>query len=277
MMTSRLSARGITVGYGGEPVVHDLTVEIPDGQVTTIVGPNGCGKSTLLRTLARLLPPSSGQVVLDGAPITSMGTRDIATRLSLLPQSPIAPEGLLVRDLVGRGRHPHQRWFAQWSRQDEEVVEAALAMTDTSDLRDRPLDQLSGGQRQRAWIAMTLAQDTDLMLLDEPTTYLDLAHQVEVLELVCRLNRERARTVAMVLHDLNLAARYSDLVVVMHEGRIVTQGSPTEVFTTEMLSDVFGLEAEILPDPRTGLPIVVPVSSSANPAAAAISTAALAG
>jgi iron complex transport system ATP-binding protein len=276
-MTSRLSARGITVGYGGEPVVHDLTVEIPDGQVTTIVGPNGCGKSTLLRTLARLLPPSSGQVVLDGAPITSMGTRDIATRLSLLPQSPIAPEGLLVRDLVGRGRHPHQRWFAQWSRQDEEVVEAALAMTDTSDLRDRPLDQLSGGQRQRAWIAMTLAQDTDLMLLDEPTTYLDLAHQVEVLELVCRLNRERARTVAMVLHDLNLAARYSDLVVVMHEGRIVTQGSPTEVFTTEMLSDVFGLEAEILPDPRTGLPIVVPVSSSANPAAAAISTAALAG
>jgi iron complex transport system ATP-binding protein len=276
-MTSRLSARGITVGYGGEPVVHDLTVEIPDGQVTTIVGPNGCGKSTLLRTLARLLPPSSGQVVLDGAPITSMGTRDIATRLSLLPQSPIAPEGLLVRDLVGRGRHPHQRWFAQWSRQDEEVVEAALTMTDTSDLRDRPLDQLSGGQRQRAWIAMTLAQDTDLMLLDEPTTYLDLAHQVEVLELVCRLNRERARTVAMVLHDLNLAARYSDLVVVMHEGRIVTQGSPTEVFTTEMLSDVFGLEAEILPDPRTGLPIVVPVSSSANPAAAAISTAALAG
>jgi iron complex transport system ATP-binding protein len=276
-MTSRLSARGITVGYGGEPVVHDLTVEIPDGQVTTIVGPNGCGKSTLLRTLARLLPPSSGQVVLDGAPITSMATRDIATRLSLLPQSPIAPEGLLVRDLVGRGRHPHQRWFAQWSRQDEEVVEAALAMTDTSDLRDRPLDQLSGGQRQRAWIAMTLAQDTDLMLLDEPTTYLDLAHQVEVLELVCRLNRERARTVAMVLHDLNLAARYSDLVVVMHEGRIVTQGSPTEVFTTEMLSDVFGLEAEILADPRTGLPIVIPLSSSANPAGAVVSTAALAG
>jgi iron complex transport system ATP-binding protein len=276
-MTARLSARGITVGYGGEPVVHDLTVEIPDGQVTTIVGPNGCGKSTLLRTLARLLPPSSGQVLLDGAPITSMGTRDIATRLSLLPQSPIAPEGLLVRDLVGRGRHPHQRWFAQWSRQDEEVVEAALAMTDTSDLRDRPLDQLSGGQRQRAWIAMTLAQDTDLMLLDEPTTYLDLAHQVEVLELVCRLNRERARTVAMVLHDLNLAARYSDLVVVMHEGRIVTQGSPADVFTAGLLRDVFSLEAEILADPRTGLPIVIPLSSSANPAGAVVSTAALAG
>ena len=276
-MTSRLNAQDITVGYGGAPVVHDLTVEIPDGQVTTIVGPNGCGKSTLLRTLARLLTPTSGQVVLDGTPITSLGTRDIATRLSLLPQSPIAPEGLLVRDLVGRGRHPHQRWFAQWSHQDEEVVEAALAMTDTTDLRDRPLDQLSGGQRQRAWIAMTLAQDTDLMLLDEPTTYLDLAHQVEVLELVCRLNRERSRTVAMVLHDLNLAARYSDLVVVMHEGRIVTQGSPGDVFTTEMLLDVFALEAEILADPRTGLPIVVPLSSSANPAAAVVSTAALAG
>ena len=276
-MTSRLHAQDITVGYGGAPVVHDLTVEIPDGQVTTIVGPNGCGKSTLLRTLARLLAPTSGRVVLDGSPITSLGTRDIATRLSLLPQSPVAPEGLLVRDLVGRGRHPHQRWFAQWSHQDEEVVGAALAMTDTTDLRDRPLDQLSGGQRQRAGIAMTLAQDTDLVLLDEPTTYLDLAHQVEVLELVCRLNRERSRTVAMVLHDLNLAARYSDLVVVMHEGRIVTQGTPTDVLTAELLRDVFSLEAEILADPRTGLPIVVPLSSSAIPAAVVPSAAALAG
>jgi iron complex transport system ATP-binding protein len=276
-MTSRLSSRSVTVGYGGAPVVHDLSVEIPDGQVTTVVGPNGCGKSTLLRTLARLLAPTSGHVLLDGAPITSRSTRDIATRLALLPQSPVAPEGLLVRDLVGRGRHPHQRWFSQWSMKDEEVVETAMAMTDTTALRDRPLDQLSGGQRQRAWIAMTLAQDTDLMLLDEPTTYLDLAHQVEVLELVCRLNRERSRTVAMVLHDLNLAARYSDLVVVMHAGRIVTQGPPAEVFTARMLSDVFGLEAEILSDPRTGLPIVVPLSSSANPAGAMLSTTALAG
>jgi iron complex transport system ATP-binding protein len=276
-MTSRLSSRNVTVGYGGAPVVHDLSVEIPDGQVTAIVGPNGCGKSTLLRTLARLLAPTSGRVLLDGAPITSMSTRDIATRLTLLPQSPVAPEGLLVRDLVSRGRHPHQRWFSQWSKKDEEVVEAAMAMTDTTALRDRPLDQLSGGQRQRAWIAMTLAQDTDLMLLDEPTTYLDLAHQVEVLELVCRLNRERSRTVAMVLHDLNLAARYSDLVVVMHTGRIVTQGPAAEVFTAQMLSEVFGLEADILSDPRTGLPIVVPLSSSANPAGAMLSTTALAG
>ena len=190
-----------------------------------------------------------------------MPTREIARRLSLLPQSPTAPDGLLVRDLVGRGRHPHQRWFRQWSHDDEEIVEGALALTDTADLRDRPLDQLSGGQQQRAWIAMTLAQDTELMLLDEPTTYLDLAHQVEVLDLVARLNRERGRTVAMVLHDLNLAARYSDVVIVLKDGAVVTQGAATDVFTVEMLRDVFGLEADILADPRTGLPIVVPHSA----------------
>jgi iron complex transport system ATP-binding protein len=194
-----------------------------------------------------------------------MGTREIATRLALLPQSPVAPEGLLVRDLVGRGRHPHQRWFSQWSPADEEIVESALAMTDTGALRDRPLEQLSGGQRQRAWIAMTLAQDTDLMLLDEPTTYLDLAHQVEVLDLVTRLNRERGRTVALVLHDLNLAARYSDVIVVMKHGRVVTQGSPTEVFAAPLLAEVFGLAADVLTDPRTGLPIVVPTSSATRP------------
>jgi iron complex transport system ATP-binding protein len=172
-----------------------------------------------------------------------------------------------VRDLVGRGRHPHQRWFSQWSPGDEAIVEAALEMTDTSDLRDRALDQLSGGQRQRAWIAMTLAQDTELLLLDEPTTYLDLAHQVEVLDLVTRLNRERNRTVVMVLHDLNLAARYSDLIVVMKDGEVVCEGTPTDVFTPPMLAETFGLEADVLPDPRTGLPIVVPTSSSAAAAA----------
>ena len=260
---ARLRAESVTVGYGAEPVVRDLSLAIPDGRVTTIIGPNGCGKSTLLRTMARLLSPTSGRVVLDEQPIGSIPTKEIATRMALLPQSPIAPEGLLVRDLVGRGRHPHQRWFSQWSRHDEDVVDAALAMTDTLDLRDRPLDQLSGGQRQRAWIAMTLAQDTDLMLLDEPTTYLDLAHQVEVLDLVTRLNRERGRTVAMVLHDLNLAARYSDLIVVMKAGVVVEQGTPTDVFTPQLLSAVFGLEADVLADPRTGLPIVVPTSAAA--------------
>ncbi len=261
-MACRLRAEAVTVGYGGDPVVRDLTLAIPDGQVTSIIGPNGCGKSTLLRTLARLLKPTSGTVHLDDEPITSIRTRDIATRLALLPQSPIAPDGLLVRDLVGRGRHPHQRWFAQWSKDDEDVVTSAMRLTDVLDLADRPIDQLSGGQRQRAWIAMTLAQDSDLMLLDEPTTYLDLAHQVEVLDLVCRLNRQRGRTVALVLHDLNLAARYSHHIVVMRAGEIVAQGTPAEVFTADLLLDVFSLEAEILADPRTGLPIVVPRSSA---------------
>jgi len=263
----RLGAEEITVGYGGDPVIRDLTLDIPDGMVTAIVGPNGCGKSTLLRTLARLLKPSDGRVRLDGEAIDAVSTREVSRRLALLPQSPIAPDGLLVRDLVGRGRHPHQTWFRQWSPSDEQIVEQALRMTDTWDLRDRALDQLSGGQRQRAWIAMTLAQDTDLVLLDEPTTFLDLAHQVEVLDLVTRLNRERGRTVAMVLHDLNLAARYSDLVVVMKSGVVVTIGTPREVFTSALLEDVFGLRADILDDPRTGLPVVVPVSAPAQAAA----------
>jgi iron complex transport system ATP-binding protein len=263
-LAARLGVEAVTVGYGGDPVVRDLTLDVPDGQVTTIVGPNGCGKSTLLRTLARLLKPSGGRVRLDGRAIDATSTREVSRRLALLPQSPVAPDGLLVRDLVGRGRHPHQRWFRQWSPDDEQLVETALRMTDTWDLRDRALDQLSGGQRQRAWIAMTLAQDTELVLLDEPTTFLDLAHQVEVLDLVTRLNRERGRTVAMVLHDLNLAARYSDVVVVMKDGEVVTQGSPREVFTAPLLAEVFGLRADVLDDPRSGLPVVVPVSSTAS-------------
>jgi iron complex transport system ATP-binding protein len=261
--SARLRADTVTVGYGGEPVVRDLSLAVADGRVTTIVGPNGCGKSTLLRTMARVLRPTSGRVLLDGEPVHQTSTKEVARRMALLPQSPVAPDGLLVRDLVGRGRHPHQRWFSQWSPGDEAIVEAALAMTDTTDLRDRALDQLSGGQRQRAWIAMTLAQDTELLLLDEPTTYLDLAHQVEVLDLVARLNRERNRTVVMVLHDLNLAARYSDVIVVMKDGAVVCEGTPTDVFTPTMLAETFGLEADVLPDPRTGLPIVVPTSSAA--------------
>ena len=261
---SELRAESVTVGYGAAPVLRDLTFEVPAGRVTSIVGPNGCGKSTLLRTLARLLPPSDGQVLLDGEPIAGRSTRDVARRLALLPQSPTAPEGLLVSDLVMRGRHPHQRWFRQWSPKDETMVGEALLWTDTAALKDRPLDELSGGQRQRAWLAMTLAQDTDLLLLDEPTTFLDLAHQVEVLDLVVRLNRERERTVVMVLHDLNLAARYSDTVVVMRDGGIVDEGDPATIVTRELIANVFGLDAEVLSDPRTGLPIVVPVASAAG-------------
>ena len=257
----RLQVESVTVGYGGTPVVLDLDLAVPDGAVTTIVGPNGCGKSTLLRTMARLLTPTAGRVLLDGEPVHAVATREVARRLALLPQGPVAPDGLLVRDLVGRGRHPHQRWFRQWSPEDERAVEAALELTDTADLRDRPLDRLSGGQRQRAWLAMTLAQDTDLLLLDEPTTYLDLAHQVEVLDLVTRLNRERGRTVVMVLHDLNLAARCSDHLVVMKDGVIAAEGGPHAVLTPDLLADAFGLDADVLPDPRTGLPIVVPTPS----------------
>ena len=215
----RLRAESVTVGYGADPVVRDLSLDVPDGQVTTIVGPNGCGKSTLLRTMARLLKPDQ-RAGAARRPVRSTTCPPARSpggwRCCRRARSP--PTASLVRDLVGRGRHPHQRWFSQWSPDDERIVESALEMTDTADLRDRPLDQLSGGQRQRAWIAMTLAQDTDLMLLDEPTTYLDLAHQVEVLDLVTRLNRERGRTVVMVLHDLNLAARYSDRIVVMKDG-----------------------------------------------------------
>ncbi|MBI2243287.1 MAG: ABC transporter ATP-binding protein [Nocardioides sp.] len=261
----RLRTECVTVGYGEDPVVRDLSLDVPDGRITTIIGPNGCGKSTLLRTMARLLRPSSGAVLLDGEAVHDLPTRDVARRLALLPQNPVAPEGLLVRDLVGRGRHPHQRWFSQWSPQDEAVIESALELTDTRHLRDRALDQLSGGQRQRAWIAMTLAQDTDLLLLDEPTTYLDLAHQVEVLDLVTRLNRERGRTVVMVLHDLNLAARYSDLIVVMTDGVVAAQGAPAEVFTPDLLHATFGLSADVLADPRTGLPVVVPICSTPVP------------
>lgn len=260
---ARLRADSVTVGYGEDPVVRDLSLTIADGRVTTIVGPNGCGKSTLLRTMSRLLKPTGGTVLLDGEPIQDIHTRDVARRMALLPQSPIAPEGLLVRDLVARGRHPHQRWFSQWSPDDERIVDLALEMTDTTHLRGRPLDQLSGGQRQRAWIAMTLAQDTDLLLLDEPTTYLDLAHQVEVLDLVTKLNRERGRTVVMVLHDLNLAARYSDAIVVMKDGVVAREGTPGDVFTPALLAATFGLDADVLPDPRTGLPIIVPTSSAA--------------
>ncbi|MEU0518324.1 ABC transporter ATP-binding protein [Streptosporangium sp. NPDC006007] len=258
---SRFGAEGVTVGYGGDPVVRDLTLDIPDGKITTIIGPNGCGKSTLLRVMARILTPAAGRVRLDGRALHTTATREVSTLLSLLPQSASVPEGLVVRDLVRRGRHPHQRWFRQWSPEDEAAVDLAMELTDIADLGGRRLDQLSGGQRQRAWIAVTLAQDTEIMLLDEPTTYLDLAHQVEVLDLVLRLNRRRGRTVVMVLHDLNLAARFSDLVVVMTAGTIAAQGTPAEIFTATLLAGAFGLDADVIADPRTGLPIVVPVRS----------------
>ncbi|MEU6468334.1 ABC transporter ATP-binding protein [Streptomyces massasporeus] len=256
--TSRLAARGVTVGYGGRVVIDELDVAIPPGVITTIIGPNGCGKSTLLKTLSRLLKPAKGAVVLDGEDIGRLRTRDVAKKLGLLPQAPVAPEGLTVADLVARGRHPHQSWLRQWSSDDADVVARALAMTGVSDLADRPVDALSGGQRQRVWISMTLAQGTDLLLLDEPTTYLDLAHAVDVLDLVDDLH-ESGCTVVMVLHDLNLATRYSDNLVVMREGSVLAQGHPRDVITAELLDEAFGLKARVIDDPVGDRPLVVPI------------------
>ncbi|MFJ7627033.1 ABC transporter ATP-binding protein [Streptomyces sp. NPDC097595] len=254
----RLAARGIRVGYGGRTVIDGLDVEIPSGVVTTIIGPNGCGKSTLLRTLTRLLKPAGGAVVLDGEDIASLRTRDVAKKLGLLPQAPVAPEGLTVSDLVARGRHPHQSWLRQWSSDDADIVRRALALTGVADLADRPVDSLSGGQRQRVWISMTLAQGTDLLLLDEPTTYLDLAHAVDVLDLVDDLH-ESGCTVVMVLHDLNLATRYSDNLVVMREGSVLAQGHPRDVITAELLEEAFGLRALVIDDPVGDRPLIVPI------------------
>ena len=254
----RLEARGVSVGYGGRTVIDGLDVAIPPGLITTIIGPNGCGKSTLLRTLTRLLKPTVGSVVLDGADIGTLRTREVAKKLGLLPQAPVAPEGLTVADLVARGRHPNQSWLRQWSSDDASVVERALAMTGVSELADRPVDSLSGGQRQRVWISMTLAQGTDLLLLDEPTTYLDLAHAIDVLDLVDDLH-ESGRTVVMVLHDLNLATRYSDNLVVMRAGEILAQGHPRDVITAELLQEAFGLRAKVIDDPVGDRPLIVPI------------------
>jgi iron complex transport system ATP-binding protein len=257
--TVRLAAESVSLAYDDRVVVRDLDLQLTDGSFTAIVGPNGCGKSTLLRALGRLLRPVSGRVLLDGRAIARTPTREVARVLGLLPQTPLAPEGLTVGDLVARGRHPHQSWLRQWSRDDEAAVAEALTWTDMADLADRPVDQLSGGQRQRAWISMALAQGTDLLLLDEPTTYLDLSHQIDVLELVARLHAERGRTVVVVLHDLNLAARYAQRLVAMDDGALVASGTPEEVLTERLLADVFDLEARIVPDPVAGTPMVVPV------------------
>ncbi|MFD5198571.1 ABC transporter ATP-binding protein [Streptomyces sp. NPDC058375] len=260
---SRLAARSLTLAYEDRTVVHELDLTVPDGQVTVIVGPNACGKSTTLRALGRLLKPRGGAVLLDGTELARIPTKEIARSIGLLPQTPVAPEAITVSDLVARGRQPHQSWWQQWSDADERAVTGAMSRTDVTALADRPVDELSGGQRQRVWIAMALAQDTDLLLLDEPTTYLDIAHQVEVLDLVRQLaspaaDGTRGRTVVTVLHDLNQAARYADRLVAMKEGRIVAEGAPGDVVTAELVREVFGLEAVIVPDPVTGSPLVVP-------------------
>ncbi|MBF2063584.1 MAG: ABC transporter ATP-binding protein [Calothrix sp. C42_A2020_038] len=254
-----LSTKSLALAYDGNTIIRDLNLAIPGGKITALVGANGCGKSTLLRGLARLLKPQTGAVYLDSAAMNKLSTKDIAKQLGILTQAPIAPEGLTVHDLVAQGRYPYQSWLQQWSQKDEQMVEIALATTDLTEMADRALETLSGGQRQRAWIAMALAQDTDILLLDEPTTYLDLAHQIEVLDLLLDLNRAQGRTIVMVLHDLNQACRYADYLVAVSDGRVYTAGEPNSVMTQEMVRDVFGLECRIIPDPVVGTPMCVPI------------------
>ena len=258
-MTPRMRAEALTLGYDHIPIIDDLDLDLMPGAITVIVGANASGKSTLLKGLARLLKPEAGQVTLGGQNIAALPGKKVATVVGLLPQQPIAPDGITVADLVGRGRYPHQGWFRQWSSTDDEIVAAAMAATNTEQLAARHLEDLSGGQRQRVWIAMALAQDPEILLLDEPTTFLDVTHQIEVLDLLLERNRERDTTVVMVLHDLNLAARYADHLVVMRAGRIVANGTPAETLTTEIVRDAFDLEARIVPDPVCGAPMVVPI------------------
>ncbi|MBL7501538.1 ABC transporter ATP-binding protein [Frankia sp. CNm7] len=254
-----LAASGLRLGYDDRVVVDGLDLVVPPGRISVIVGANACGKSTLLRALGRLLNPRAGTVTLDGKAIRSMPTRQVARRLGILPQSPVAPEGLTVIDLVGRGRSPHQTWWRQWSRADEEAVTDALRATNMLEHADRAVDELSGGQRQRAWISMAVAQRTPLLLLDEPTTFLDLAHQIDVLDLIVDLNRREALTVVMVLHDVNQACRYADHLIAMKDGRIVAQGPPTAVLTAELVEQVFDLRCQVHPDPVTATPMVIPI------------------
>lgn len=254
-----LNAKDLTLRYEQRTVIEQLSAEIPEGKVTMIVGANACGKSTLLRGLSRLLKPAAGRVTLDGKDIHSRPAREVARTLGLLPQHPTAPDGITVRDLVGRGRYPHQGFFRSWSPEDELAVQTALDATETMELADRNVDELSGGQRQRVWIAMALAQETDVLLLDEPTTYLDLAHQVEVLDLVTDLNRKNGTTVAIVLHDLNLAARYADHVIALKAGTIVAEGPALQVVTEHLVREVFGLESRVVPDPVSGTPLIIPI------------------
>ncbi len=258
-VSARLVADDVTLSYGEQPVVDGVTLRVPDHATTVIVGPNGCGKSTLLRGMARLLRPTGGAVTLDGRAIHTQHTKQVARTLGLLPQSPTAPDGITVTDLVGRGRQPHRGRLSRWSAADDEAVAEALALTGTLDLAERIVDELSGGQRQRVWIAMALAQQTDLLLLDEPTTYLDLAYQVELLDLLHDLQSTRSTTIVMVLHDLNLAARYADHLVAMREGTLVAEGCPGDVITEECVRRVFGLGCRVLPDPVSGTPLVVPM------------------
>lgn len=254
-----LNAQALRAGYGPRTILADLDLAVPPGAITAIVGANACGKSTLLRCLVRLLRPSAGEVILDGRSVRQIPTRELARSLGLLPQAPIAPDGITVADLVSHGRHPHQGMLSRWTHADDMAVAAALDATGTTDLAERDVDALSGGQRQRVWIAMALAQETDILLLDEPTTFLDIAHQIEILDLLVDLNRRHGTTIVMVLHDLNLAARYADHLVAILQGRVHAAGSPDSVLTESMVEQVFGVPCRVMTDPTSGQPMMLPM------------------
>jgi iron complex transport system ATP-binding protein len=260
MSDQRLHGQGLRLAYDDRVVVDDLTVAIPDGSFTVIVGPNACGKSTLLRALSRMLKPKTGTVFLDGSAIASQPSKQVARKLGLLPQSPIAPDAITVADLVARGRYPHQGMLRQWSPDDERAVAEALTATNTSELAERPVDELSGGQRQRVWLAMALAQETPILLLDEPTTFLDIAHQIEVLDLCAELRERRGHTMVAVLHDLNHACRYATHLIAMRDGHVVAEGAPGDIVDAELVESVFGLACQVIADPETGTPLVVPAA-----------------
>lgn len=253
-----IETQALSIGYGESLIIDDLNLTIPKGQISVFIGGNGCGKSTLLRSVARLLKPTSGSVIIEGKQVTSIHTKELAKKMAVLPQSPIAPEGLTVYQLVKQGRYPHQSIFKQWSADDENKVNHALEATRLTAYKDKAVDQLSGGQRQRAWIAMTLAQDTDIILLDEPTTYLDMTHQIEILDLLFELNEKENRTIVMVLHDLNLACRYAHHIISIKNGKVFAEGKPEDVINAEMVRAVFNMECQVATDPLFGTPMCIP-------------------
>ncbi|AYC30491.1 ABC transporter ATP-binding protein [Paenisporosarcina cavernae] len=257
-MSTAIEAKELSIGYSEKLLFENLQLNIPKGEITVFVGSNGCGKSTLLRSIARLLKPSEGSILLEGKEIHQMSSREIAKKMGILPQSPVSPEGLTVHELVKQGRYPHQTWLKRWSAEDAAKVDAAMEATRITHLKDQPVDTLSGGQRQRAWIAMTLAQDTDVILLDEPTTYLDMTHQIEILDLLFELNEMQGRTIVMVLHDLNLASRYAHNMVAIKDGKVHDQGTPEKIITCDLVRSVFGMECQVSKDPMFGTPHCIP-------------------
>lgn len=261
-MNERLHTTDLNIGYGDTAIVNDLNLTVPTGQITALIGANGSGKSTILKTMARLMKPKSGGVLLDGQSIHSQSTKQVAKQLAILPQNPTAPDGLTVSELVAYGRFPHQKGFGTMTSEDKSIIQWSIEVTGMTDFYDRPVDQLSGGQRQRAWIAMALAQQTEILFLDEPTTFLDMAHQLEVLHLLHKLNKEEGRTIIMVVHDLNHASRYAHHIVAIKSGTVISEGTPQQVMTKDVLRKVFGIEADIVPDPRTGVPLCLPYQLS---------------